>query len=535
MADSAVFRVFLFWQSKYYEKTWEKSLSFRQNLDRLYDTILASLRRRKKDGKGVIMYTLKGLCLCVACHKSGNKESSAEMRTDMANQGMKNGKEKKEYCFNKLPENIRQMGEPPENNRIYIEDYVVTYIHQVFQKKQEKAIVVLLGKKGENKAKEGRFIYGAVEIELDVLAGNQEFTEETWDKIHELVYEHFTGAQVLGWGCGVSMWNSQVDDMVRSIQQKHFAQEGKILFLEDLNEKEEKIFCWREGKLAELSGYVIYYEKNPLMQDYMLLGQPKRSFEAAYDDKVTATVRAVVQKNEELKNPKKIAAYSAGILLILLTILGANLLIQSTKKIDSLEKTIATLSNAAITMTAEPQKKSEGNLAATSKEDDGTKSIQETIKDSDDTKETAKKSEDSNDTKNTAEPPESTGGVQSTAGPEKSSNNTKSTAKPGEGKDSKESTPAKSSSDSTQSPKSTKTPVSEKKKTTDVKTTLDKQAVKVAAASYVVRSGDTLSQIVLRQYNTLACLEMVKKANHIKNGDKIKEGQRLILPAYYKG
>lgn len=454
------------------------------------------------------------------------------MRKDMANQEIENGKEKKEYCFNKLPENIRQMGEPPENNRIYIEDYVVTYIHQVFQKKQEQAIVVLLGKKGEEKAKEGIFIYGAVEIELDVLAGNREFTEETWDKIHELVYEHFTGVQVLGWGCGVSMWNSQADDMIRSIQQKHFAQEGKILFLEDLNEKEEKLFCWREGKLTELSGYVIYYEKNPLMQDYMLLGQPKRSFEAAYDDKVTATVRAVVQKNEELKNPKRIAAYSVGILLILLTILGANLLIQSTKKIDSLEKTIATLSNAAITMTAEPQKKSKGNLAAASEEnDDSTKTIQEP----DDTQGTAKTSEGSNKAKSTTEPPESIGDGQSTAGIEKSRNNTKSTAKPEENKDSMGNKATKSPSDSTQSPKSTKTPVSEKKKTTDVKTTSSTQTIKVAAASYVVRHGDTLSQIVMRQYNTLACLEMVKKANHIKNGDKIKEGQRLILPAYYKG
>ena len=57
-------------------------------------------------------------------------------------------------------------------------------------------------------------------------------------------------------------------------------------------------------------------------------------------------------------------------------------------------------------------------------------------------------------------------------------------------------------------------------------------SVKQKNASYVVRSGDTLSQIVWRQYHTMACMKMVKKANGIKNGDKIKEGQRLILPAY---
>ena len=80
----------------------------------------------------------------------------------MANQEINNGLGKKEYHFNALPENIRQIGEPPENNRIYIEDYVITYIHQIFQKKQEQAIVILLGKKGEGDARGTRFIYGAV-------------------------------------------------------------------------------------------------------------------------------------------------------------------------------------------------------------------------------------------------------------------------------------------------------------------------------------------------------------------------------------
>ena len=169
-------------------------------------------------------------------------------------------KEKKSggYQFVKLPENIRQMGEPPTKNRVYIEDYVMTYMHQVFQKKRENAIVILLGKKGEKEAQDAVFVYGAVEVELELLSGSQSFTADTWDKIYEVMYEHFQGAQVLGWGLGVNMWNSQIDSIVRQIQQKHFAKEGMVVFLEDLSEKEEKIFSWQEDKLAELPGYIIY-------------------------------------------------------------------------------------------------------------------------------------------------------------------------------------------------------------------------------------------------------------------------------------
>lgn len=434
----------------------------------------------------------------------------------MADQETKSEIETKEYHFKTLPENIRQIGEPPENNRIYIEDYVITYIHQIFQKKQEQAIIVLLGKKGEGAAQGARFIYGAVEVELNVLAGNQEFTAKTWDKIHELIYQNFTGAQVFGWGCGVSMWNSQTDDMVRSIQQKHFSQEGKLLFLEDLNEKEEKLFYWREGRLAELSGYVIYYEKNPLMQEYMLLGQQKRSLEESYDDKITATVRSVVKKNMELKNPKKAAAYSVGILLVLLTVLGANLLIQSTKKIESLEKTITTLSNAAVTVTPEPEAKS---TKSPKKKKDASKQPKG--------KEKGDSAEKSDSIQGTAVPP-----LVSEKAKEKEADAAKALAtEPPKATEMPKATELPKTTKSppvTKPPKATKSPVSSKKP--DTKT----EPVSAKAASYVVRSGDTLSQIVWRQYHTLACMKMVKKANNIKDGDKIKEGQLLILPAYKK-
>ena len=49
---------------------------------------------------------------------------------------------------------------------------------------------------------------------------------------------------------------------------------------------------------------------------------------------------------------------------------------------------------------------------------------------------------------------------------------------------------------------------------------------------YRVKAGDTLSQIVWRQYHNLACIAMVRDVNHIKDDDKIQEGQFLLLPEY---
>lgn len=388
------------------------------------------------------------------------------------------------YSFDKLPENIRQMGEQPEQNRVYIEDYVVTYMHQVFRKKQEKAIVILVGKKGEGKAEDVSFVYGAIEVELDIQKEGHNFNAEKWKEIYELGYQHFPGAEVLGWACGVSLWNSHMDNAVRQIQKKHFSQEGKIFFMEDLGEKEEKVFRWENGELKKLPGYVVYYEKNPQMQDFMLLGQPKKSFEASYQDKVTANVRSVIHRNDVQRDTKKMAMYSVGVFLAVLALLGANLLVQSTKKIDNLEKTIETLSNAATNITEKPS---------------------------------AARETDKKKAQTALEPT-----LQPTAAPEKSPV-VKQTQKP-------TASPVLPSS----KPKATQqSKATQKPKTKPEATQKPKPASKpVITSSYIVQEGDTLSQIVWRQYHTLAYMEKIKKRNNIKDGDKIREGQRIILPDY---
>ena len=55
--------------------------------------------------------------------------------------------EKEEKCTDiRLPRNVRQIGKGNENKKIYVEDYVMTYIGRIWEvPKVEPAIGVLLG------------------------------------------------------------------------------------------------------------------------------------------------------------------------------------------------------------------------------------------------------------------------------------------------------------------------------------------------------------------------------------------------------
>lgn len=404
------------------------------------------------------------------------------------------------YAFSKLPDNIRQVGEQPEGKRVYIEDYVVTYIHKIFQKEREDAIVVLVGKEGEKQAANTIFVYGAVMAKADILEGENAITKEIWEKIFQDIGKYFPGGQVCGWGCGVSMWTSQIDKSVKKLQDKYFARENAVIFLEDLGEKEEKVFLWKEGQMNGLSGYTIYYGKNPMMQEYVLAGKPKKSFEATYTDKVTQTVRSVIKKKEEEKEIKRNLLYSAGAVLVLLTVVGVSMLIQSTRKIESLEQTIETLSTSGnhITVTSSPKKEEEKEGRITIGKKERNKEIAEKV-----TKEKSK--------------PKQKESTKTTANKEKA----KTMEKKKQRKTVLKGTKEKKQS----SPNKETKPVKKRKESR-------KKAVSKANASYVVRAGDTLSQIVWRQYHSMECVAMVKKANGIKNSDKIKEGQRILLPSY---
>lgn len=410
----------------------------------------------------------------------------------------KNDQSRKSYEYRRLPENIRQIGELTGKTRIYIEDYVLTYIRRNFEEKQEKEITVFIGKEGREEASQGIFIYGAVSLAVD-LREDAGLTEEHWDELYQMMHQYFPGGRIMGWGCGVGIWNSQIDSQVRKLQKEHFAEQGKILFLSDLSEREEKVFFCKGDNLKEMTGYVVYFERNPQMQEYMLRGQQEQSFESAYEDRVTHSMRHVIQEKGKQKERMQYLAYGAGFVVLLLVLFGGNLLIESLAKIHTMENTIQALSGyvseqKAVQKIAENQETGQPDKQAEVKE--------------------TGQSKEKTDVRETSSPKEKTG-VMETSQPPKAENS-KSTMKP-----KKTAKPQQTAgTSSTGAGNGSGNAVS----------AFASGSRKGISQSYIVQKGDTLSQIVWRQYHSFVYLDAVMKANRISDSDRIYEGQRIFLP-----
>ena len=107
-----------------------------------------------------------------------------------------------EESFN-LPKNIRQIGIPNEKYRIYIEDYVYTFLKKIAEKAEEEekgAAAVFTGEIKWNSGTGYLFIRGALTAEAgEISAEHVEFSDLTWQKLHEETEHYFAGQEIIGW------------------------------------------------------------------------------------------------------------------------------------------------------------------------------------------------------------------------------------------------------------------------------------------------------------------------------------------------
>lgn len=228
-----------------------------------------------------------------------------------------------------LPKNIRQIGLAGENYRIYIEDYVYTFLHRAAQAKcqQEEDSGILAVFLGENRWQSGTgytFIRGALLADAgEITEEHIEITQNMWQKIHEEQEKYFEGQEIVGWFLARQSLSMVVSELIGKVHRNQFGGE-KILMLMDTAEQEEAFFRYENNFLVRQSGYYIYYEKNTQMQNYMLEKNPEiqeESQETVQDDAVRA-FRSLIQKKkkeepEETEEKTSVFSYAATACIVL--------------------------------------------------------------------------------------------------------------------------------------------------------------------------------------------------------------------------
>ena len=207
----------------------------------------------------------------------------------------------------RLPKNIRQIGNPDGHKRIYMEDYVVTYLNYIARPVSTQARgAILLGESKKSDMGDVIFISGAVDaqnIEFDM--DESEFTQEAWTTIYDQVKQFFPGLSVMGWFLSRMGFSTAVNDKIEKMHVENFPGKDKVLFITDSLESEDAFYMYEQGQLVKQKGYYIYYEKNEAMQNYIMKQKgdvPLEQTEIQRKDE--EIVRQFRRKNKDLPENK---------------------------------------------------------------------------------------------------------------------------------------------------------------------------------------------------------------------------------------
>lgn len=186
---------------------------------------------------------------------------------------------------NKLPKNIRQIGEKEDWIRVYIEDYVHTYIQRL-RGLQDDGVSggILLGRKQRINGVMHLFIRGAVTAE-------DPFWRDSGQTPAQLCAEnsvYFPDLEICGFFVSSKQNRNSEVDLVR-IFETHFPSEYQVLF--NVRDQEEEVFSFSGHSMIKLAGYYIYYEKNEEMQSYIIRQESLRALEKQNKDPIPAVGR----------------------------------------------------------------------------------------------------------------------------------------------------------------------------------------------------------------------------------------------------
>lgn len=378
---------------------------------------------------------------------------------------------KKEEEFD-LPKNVKQVGEVEKERKLYIEDYVITYLQQLTKNTEGTKTAVFLGERKVQKDCHYLFISGILEIE------DSEFGEEQKKKMEQEKEKYFSELNRMGWFLSMP---GQKLELTAELERKHrelFPEEDSILLIRDTVEQEEILFLMEENMLHDQGGYYVYYEQNSGMQEYLMDHKKQESVEEeTKEDTVIQSFRKKFRRRQEKKQGTGNRwIYSAATMLVMTILVIGVTIINNYDNMKNMEKTLTDISKQ---VAEEPEQKELPVSAQIKIETEKITEQQTKIESETEKKETEIEIQQQNS--------------------------------------------------------ETKQKIQADKKESEQRQNVQTEeirevSVRPSQAVYIVKNGDTLAGICQKYYGNLDKVEEICQLNDITDQDEIWVGDKLILP-----
>ena len=405
-----------------------------------------------------------------------------------------------------LPKNIRQIGEIQQDRKVYLEDYVMTYIRKKENEGQEGCTGILVGKKEADEQGTYFFLTGALLLDQELE------TQERWKKLEEEKNGFFPELEMWGYFLIGTLEEDKLEEITERLTDTPM-----IIF--HFQEGEENVYWASDKQYDRLRGYFIFYERNPQMQKYIAeTGEPRRVEEEGGNDQAILSFREKVKAKTRIRKGGGLRYLASSFLVLTILMLGVTI-VNGYDKMKSMETLIEQIS---LEQEQKFQKLETAQVMSMEAETEAGKVTEETEKqnvsagtetaDQRASAGTEKEEETSSRTGTAAV--ESSATLSEGAEVEASSNALMSVAE-------------QALAERNYSAEDVSLPEQEtSEKTDEVLAAAQRQSQSV----YTIKYGDTLADISQKYYGSLEMVEKICELNQIDDANMIVPGQKIVLP-----
>ena len=251
-----------------------------------------------------------------------------------------------------FPKNVRQVGNVCDTPKIYVEDYVDTYLNQIKEQARENWTgAFLVGEKTEIEGTDCLFIMGAVWMNCgNENNGDLLIDEEKISRARKECGDYFPGQEILGWMLVEGNGMMGLSNAIIRTHEKYFSEKNSIFIQKHPIENEENYFVFKFHELMQMGGHYIFYEKNPAMQNYMINVRRQIGVTPSemVEDRAAKDFRNTIRGHMEVRGQRsssRLAYMTSALLVVMVLAIGISAM-NNYDKMNAVQKSIETLSES---------------------------------------------------------------------------------------------------------------------------------------------------------------------------------------------
>lgn len=161
--------------------------------------------------------------------------------------------------------NIKQIGTPPEEDRIYLLDSAYKKMHENLL--EEKRVYILMGHTEKSNGRYATFVEAAIPVENIEFEHNVPiWSNQVWKDVFYQIKNQYEELIIVGWGMDRKGFAPCETPELEMVHREQFGGIHQLLFLMNSLEQEENFFINKNNHLYKKAGFFIYYQMKTTTQ-----------------------------------------------------------------------------------------------------------------------------------------------------------------------------------------------------------------------------------------------------------------------------